>query len=106
MTIRPYNALADVATPSATPHHLRELKALIEIDKEPWAQAMRDVLLDAAKAVRQAKEAGARALEPERVQGFVDRYWQAVREGLAFHRALPAFRSFARLEKTKKQRTP
>ena len=25
------------------------------------------------------------------MQGFVDRYWQAVREGLSFHRSLPAF---------------
>ncbi len=65
---------------------------------------MRDVLLDAANAVRQAKEAGARALEPERVQGFVDRYWQAVREGLAFHRALPAFDPSPGSKKRKKQR--
>ncbi len=101
---RPYNALADVAHAFCNAHHLRELKALIEIDKEPWAQAMRDVLLDAAKAVRQAKEAGARALEPERVQGFVDRYWQAVREGLAFHRALPAFDPSPGSKKRKKQR--
>lgn len=52
---------------------------------------MRDVLLDAAKAVRQAREASARALEPDRIRHFVDRYWQAVREGLSFHRGLPAF---------------
>jgi transposase len=88
---RPYNALANVDHAFCNAHHLRELKALIEIDKEPWALNMRDVLLDAAKAVRRAKAADACALEPERVQGFVDRYWQAVREGLSFHRSLPAF---------------
>jgi transposase len=88
---RPYNALANVDHAFCNAHHLRELKALIEIDKEPWALAMRDVLLDAAKAVRQAREASARALEPDRIRHFVDRYWQAVREGLSFHRGLPAF---------------
>ena len=31
----------------------------------------------------------ARRARTGQVQGFVDRYWQAVREGLAFHRALP-----------------
>jgi transposase len=80
------------------------LKALIEIDNEPWAQDMRDVLLDAATAVRQAKEAGWRALAPDRVQGFVDRYWKAVREGLAFHRALPVFDPSPSARKRKKQR--
>ena len=101
---RPYNALADVGHAFCNAHHLRELKALIEIDKEAWALAMRDVLLEAAKAVRQAEEAGARELEPERVQSFVDRYWQAVREGLAFHRALPAFDPSPGSKKRKKQR--
>jgi transposase len=101
---RPYAALANVDHAFCNAHHLRELQALIEIDKEPWAQAMRDLLLDAAKAVRQAKEANARALEPEHVQGFVDRYWQAVREGLAFHRALPAFDPAPGSRKRKKQR--
>ena len=79
------------------------MKALIEIDKEPWAEAMRDVLLGAATAVRQAKEADLSALEPDRVQGFVDRYWGAIREGLAFHRALPAFDPSPRSKKRKKQ---
>ena len=61
---RPYNALAGVDHAFCNAHHLRELKALIEIDKEPWAQAMRDVLVEAACAVRRAKEAGESALEP------------------------------------------
>ena len=100
---RPYNALAGVDHAFCNAHHLRELKALIEIDKEPWAQAMRDVLVEAACAVRRAKEAGESALEPECVKAFVDRYWQAVREGLAFHRALPPFDP-AKRPKRRKQR--
>ena len=54
--------------------------------------------------MRQAKQAGENALEPERVKAFVDRYWQAVREGLAFHRALPAFDPSRSSRKRKKQR--
>lgn len=101
---RPYGALEDVDHAFCNAHHLRELKALIDIDKEPWAPSMRDVLLDAAKAVRQAKEEGLRALGPECVQAFVDRYWQAVREGLSFHRGLPAFDPSHDPKKRKKQR--
>ncbi len=101
---RPYGALEDVDHAFCNAHHLRELQALIDIDKEPWAPDMRDVLLDAAKAVREAKEAGARALEPERVKALVDRYWQAVRAGLAFHRSLPAFDPSPNRKKRKKQR--
>ena len=65
---------------------------------------MRDLLIDAAKAVRKARQAGQTALEPGRVQGFVDRYWQAVQEGLAFHRALPSFDPAKSANKRKKQR--
>jgi transposase len=101
---RPYAALTNADHAFCNAHHLRELQALIDIDKEPWALAMRHVLIDAAKAVRQAKQAGESALEPERLRGFVDRYWQAVREGLAFHRALPAFDPSKRSNKRKKQR--
>ena len=50
---------------------------------------MRDTLLAANAAVRQARETGATALAPEQVEAFVESYWAAVREGLAFHRALP-----------------
>jgi transposase len=101
---RPYAALEDIDHAYCNAHHLRELKALIDIDKEPWALSMRDVLLDAAKTVRKAKEAGALALQPECVRGFVDRYWQAIREGLAFHRSLPAFDPKPGSKKRKKQR--
>jgi transposase len=70
-------------------HHLRELKALIELDGEAWATPMRDTLIAANAAVRKARDSGASALAPDQVHALVDRYWEAVREGLAFHRALP-----------------
>ena len=55
---RPYAALTNVDHAFCNAHHLRELQALIDSDKEPWALAMRDLLIDAAKAVRQARQAG------------------------------------------------
>jgi transposase len=85
----PYGALGQVEHALCNAHHLRELKALIEFDGEAWATPMRDTLLAANAAVRQAREAGATALAPEQVEAFVESYWAAVREGLAFHRALP-----------------
>ena len=50
---------------------------------------MRAVLLDANAAVNAAREAGASALPSETIAAFVERYWAAVRLGLAYHRQLP-----------------
>jgi transposase len=70
-------------------HILRELQALIEFENEPWAELMRAMLLDANAAVNTARDAGASALAPQTLAAFVERYWAAVRLGLAFHRQLP-----------------
>jgi len=85
----PYRRLDTVAHAFCNAHHLRELKSLIEFDKEPWAELMRDMLLAANVAVHKAREAGAHALAPHELGAFIDRYWAAVRLGLAFHRDLP-----------------
>jgi len=85
----PYRRLDTVDHAFCNAHILRELKSLIEFDKEPWADLMRDMLLAANLAVNKAREAGATALAPEELQAFVERYWSAVRLGLAFHRELP-----------------
>ena len=84
-----YGALGQVDHALCNAHHLRELKALIELDGEAWATPMRDMLIEANAAVRKARDSGAKALAPDQVHALVDRYWEAVREGLAFHRALP-----------------
>jgi transposase len=84
-----YNRMISVLHAFCNAHILRELEALIEFDGEPWAKLMRDLLLEANVAVRAAREAGATALAPEVVAAFVDRYWAAVRLGLAFHREAP-----------------
>jgi transposase len=85
----PYRRLDTVAHAFCNAHILRELQSLIEFDHEPWAESMRDMLLSASLAVNRAREAGARALAPCECEAFVERYWAAVRLGLAFHRDLP-----------------
>ena len=64
---RPFQALLRdarrrQARGSCNAHHLRELKALIDIDKEQWAGQMRDLLLDANEKVRAPVAEGAAAL--------------------------------------------
>ena len=70
-------------------HHLRELKALIEFDQEPWAEPMRDLLLEANRAVRQARQSGQTALAPDLAKTFHNRYWELLKIGLSYHRTLP-----------------
>jgi transposase len=84
-----YSGLTDVRHALCNAHHLRELKALVEIDREPWAAPMRDLLLEANRAVEQAREAGATSLASPVLDGFLARYWEILRQGLAFHRNLP-----------------
>src|SRR5271167_2546336 len=84
----PYRRLDAVDHAFCNAHILRELKSLIEFDKEPWAELMRDMLLAAKLAVDKARNAGALALAPYQLGEFVERYWAAVRLGLAFHREL------------------
>ena len=93
---KPYYGLTGVAHAFCNAHHLRELKALIEIDKEPWAKDMSDLLVEANAAVRAAREAGETALPPAATEGFVNRYWEAIRAGLAYHRSLPPLERRAR----------
>jgi transposase len=85
----PYRRLDTVDHAFCNAHILRELNSLIEFDKEVWAELMRDMLLAANLAVNKAREAGAAALAPAELKAFLERYWAAVRLGLAFHRDLP-----------------
>ena len=84
-----YGALERASHALCNAHHLRELKALIEFDHEPWAAPMRDCLLDANRAVGDAKARGESALDAALLERFDTRFWDILREGLAFHRKLP-----------------
>jgi transposase len=101
---RAYYGLEDVDHAFCNAHLLRELQAVCQLDKEPWADVLGATLVDANAAVRAAKAQGAAALAPEAVKAFEDRYWAAVREGLTLHRSLPAFDPSTNPKKRKKQR--
>jgi transposase len=83
---KPYYALPRVRHALCNAHHLRELKALIEFEKEQWAGQMRDFLLDANKAVRNAVALKESALPTPVLRGLFKRYTAIVKRGFAFHR--------------------
>jgi len=85
----PYYTLPAVRHALCNAHHLRELKALIDIDKEQWAGQMRDLLLEANNAVRAASAEGAASLPTLALRTLIKRYNAIIRRGLAFHRNLP-----------------
>jgi transposase len=65
-------------------HHLRELQALIEIEKESWAAAMKRFLVFASRY--QGREP-----PPDRLQRLYEIYDAIVARGLSFHKSLPSF---------------
>jgi transposase len=84
---KPYYRLPGIRHGLCNAHHLRELKALIDIDKEQWAGQMRDLLLEANAAVSGAVAEGAAALPTPGLRTLIKRYNAIVRRGLAFHRS-------------------
>jgi transposase len=87
---KPYFTLKNVAHALCNAHHLRELKALIDIEKEPWAKKMSRLLVTAAKAVRRAVEQGQSAVAERVSRRIVAVYDEIVLRGLAFHEQQPA----------------
>lgn len=67
-------------------HHLRELKAITEHDKEPWAQAMTR-LLRVALRCRHFHEHHAVPLA--RIKRLTNIYNKIIRDGLVYHEELP-----------------
>jgi transposase len=53
---KPYYTLKGVLHALCNAHHLRELKALVEIEKEDWARRMQRLLRCACHAVNLARE--------------------------------------------------
>jgi transposase len=83
---RPYYGMPDVLHALCNAHHLRELKALIDIEKEDWARKMHRLLRRACHAVNLARERGS-PLKPGLIALIERRYDAFVIEGLAFHEA-------------------
>jgi transposase len=86
---KPYYTLTGVLHALCNAHHLRELKALVEIEKEDWARRMQRLLWCACHAVNLAREQGV-PLKPALITLIGRRYDAVVAEGLAFHEAQPA----------------
>jgi transposase len=83
---RPYFTMEGVTHALCNAHHLRELKALIEIEQEPWARAMFRFLRQACHAANLAR-ARNEPLKPAFLDRLSARYDRIVAQGLTFHEA-------------------
>jgi len=83
---KPYYTIPGVLHALCNAHHLRELKALVEIEKEDWARKMQRVLRRACHAANLARDRGV-PLKPSLI-ALIERCYDAIlTEGLAFHEA-------------------
>jgi len=85
---KPYYTMQGVLHALCNVHHLRELKALVEIEKEDWARKMQRLLRRACHASNLARERDV-PLKPRLVQCFERCYDAVLAEGLVFHEAQP-----------------
>jgi transposase len=86
---KPYYTMTEVLHGLCNAHHLRELKALIELDHEDWARKMQTLLRTTCHAINLARERGI-PLKQRLIARIERRYDAIVAEGLAFHQGLPA----------------
>ena len=100
---KPYYTLKGVLHALCNAHHLRELQALVEIEKADWARKMQRLLRRACHATNLAREQGV-ALSP-RFISLIERCYDAIlTQGFAFHDAQPALISTARKRLGRKPR--
>ena len=83
---KPYYTMSGVLHALCNAHHLRELKALIDIEKEDWARKMQQLLRRGCYAANLARERGS-PLKPRLIARMERRYDAILAEGLAFHQA-------------------
>ena len=83
----PYFAYTQVEHTLCNAHHLRELTYIHEQEKEAWAKRMRDLLLFANTEIEKHAEQG--SLSPEVMLQIEQSYQQVLKEGFAYHAALP-----------------
>jgi transposase len=86
---KPYYTLKGVLHALCNAHHLRELKALVEIEKEDWARRMQRLLRRACHAANLAREQDV-PLTPALIALIERRYDAIVADGLTFHEGQPA----------------
>ena len=81
---KPYYTMTGVRHALCNAHHLRELKALVEIEKEDWARQMQRLLRRACHATNLARQRDV-PLKSSLVACIERRYDAIVASGLAFH---------------------
>jgi len=85
---KPYYTLTGVIHALCNAHHLRERKALIEIEQERWAARLYRLLRHACHATNWARARG-EPLKQSLVERFQRRFDAILADGLAFHEAQP-----------------
>ena len=86
---KPYYTMTGVVHALCNAHHLRELKALVEIEKEDWADKMQRLLRRACHATNLAREQGV-PLKPGLI-ALIERCYDGIlAEGIVFHEGQPA----------------
>ncbi len=100
---RPYFTMRGVTHALCNAHHLRELKALSEIEQEPWALAMFRCLRHACHAAKLAR-ARNEPLNPALLDWFAARYDCILAQGFAFHEGQPPLETSPRKQRGKPRR--
>jgi len=85
---KPYYTMTGLLHALCNAHHLRELKALVEIEKEDWARQMQRLLRRACHATNLARQRRV-PLKPSLIACIERRYDAIVASGLAFHEKQP-----------------
>lgn len=70
-------------------HHLRELKAIAEIEKEPWATELSALFYSANQLKRAAQGRGDTELPAPALEDIITRYMAILAKGIDFHEGLP-----------------
>jgi transposase len=103
---KPYYTIEGVLHALCNAHHLRELKALVEIEREGWARKMQRLLRRACHVTNRARERGV-PLRPRLIECFERRYDAILAEGLAFHETqLPLVRAVIKGGGNRRGRAP
>ena len=98
----PYFTIAGVIRAACNAHHMRELLAVAEIDREPWAESMLRLLGRALRASRLAR-IGGRAVAPSLLELF-SRSWDRILDrAIVFHEALPELAAARRGRKKRRK---
>jgi transposase len=85
---RPYLTMVGVTHALCNAHHLRELKALMDIEHEPWAGAMHRFLRQTCHAANLVR-AQQRGLSPRFLAWLSARYDRILAQGVVFHESQP-----------------